>query len=542
MASFTSNNTEEKGNESNLEELEKLLRRIQNIGREESGGEEMQQALEASMRDFNSEQHRSSQKSSIIPEQVFLPQPISFEDEDLRRVMELSKLEAESQAVLDSVDADGGIISLAGKSAVAIDALKRARFILQIRFGVKITMTQTQVTIVSQNQDAVIIANLSIKEILDNPTKIIEEMENMRKQTLHIFIDHPHIYKNAQLVETDRRSSLSNNNQNINYDTSIRLNYKALSAIIVKNRPCAEKLVFGQDDPMVINNHSSSHAKPTIPAYTWKVYQQLYYEPILQKTVADTVNTLLHRCQQTIEKYIYTPDTEKRTLILVSGQSEYYPLVENALFSGWKVEIWTWQVTCDPRFEDLRNQLLGTEVEFTIQYLDSYRTLVTYQVQSQPSTTKATRTTKTQPTKSTGFFGSFRFSSSKSSSSSSASTTAAAQQEMDESQAEWAAASIHHFIDLSDYDEERMLSKLHEEKKQEEEEDWFLCPITLVVLEDPVYAPTRRHYERSVIEEWLAKNDNCPVTQLPLKVTDLQAPTAEFLERLETYKKEHNLM
>ncbi|XVE61390.1 hypothetical protein DITRI_Ditri06bG0035700 [Diplodiscus trichospermus] len=45
---------------------------------------------------------------------------------------------------------------------------------------------------------------------------------------------------------------------------------------------------------------------------------------------------------------------------------------------------------------------------------------------------------------------------------------------------------------------------------------YFICPISLQIMKDPVTAITGITYDRESIEQWLLKSKNCPVTQQPL--------------------------
>ena len=49
----------------------------------------------------------------------------------------------------------------------------------------------------------------------------------------------------------------------------------------------------------------------------------------------------------------------------------------------------------------------------------------------------------------------------------------------------------------------------------------FFCPITSMVMRDPVVDLEGNTYERSAIEEWLSQNSTSPVTRQPLRVDQL---------------------
>ena len=64
----------------------------------------------------------------------------------------------------------------------------------------------------------------------------------------------------------------------------------------------------------------------------------------------------------------------------------------------------------------------------------------------------------------------------------------------------------------------------------------YLCPITLVLMTDPVISRTTGYtYERAAIEKWLQNNTICPITRTPLSLRDL-IPNRSLLESIERYK------
>ena len=62
------------------------------------------------------------------------------------------------------------------------------------------------------------------------------------------------------------------------------------------------------------------------------------------------------------------------------------------------------------------------------------------------------------------------------------------------------------------------------------EED-FICPITQLVMENPVQDIHGHHFEESAIREWMRTRRRCPLNQMPLKKEDIQ-PDEEFRAQL----------
>ncbi|MED6108785.1 hypothetical protein PIB30_027476 [Stylosanthes scabra] len=50
---------------------------------------------------------------------------------------------------------------------------------------------------------------------------------------------------------------------------------------------------------------------------------------------------------------------------------------------------------------------------------------------------------------------------------------------------------------------------------------FFVCPISLEIMKDPVIVSTGITYDRESIEKWLLKNKTCPVTKQALEILDL---------------------
>mmetsp|Transcript_95199 Transcript_95199/g.142638 ORF Transcript_95199/g.142638 Transcript_95199/m.142638 type:complete len:242 (-) Transcript_95199:75-800(-) len=53
----------------------------------------------------------------------------------------------------------------------------------------------------------------------------------------------------------------------------------------------------------------------------------------------------------------------------------------------------------------------------------------------------------------------------------------------------------------------------------------FVCPLTKVLMKDPVEAPHGLSYERRAIVEWLGKHECCPVVGFPLEASELRTNT-----------------
>ncbi len=67
----------------------------------------------------------------------------------------------------------------------------------------------------------------------------------------------------------------------------------------------------------------------------------------------------------------------------------------------------------------------------------------------------------------------------------------------------------------------------------------YVCPITGLVMKDPVHAPDNRCYERQAIVQWLEIKAMSPVTRAPMTVTDLR-PANQLACDIARWKLDHD--
>jgi len=46
--------------------------------------------------------------------------------------------------------------------------------------------------------------------------------------------------------------------------------------------------------------------------------------------------------------------------------------------------------------------------------------------------------------------------------------------------------------------------------------DHFMCPLTMEMMQDPLFSKYGHHFERSAILQWLSQENTCPITRQPL--------------------------
>lgn len=88
-------------------------------------------------------------------------------------------------------------------------------------------------------------------------------------------------------------------------------------------------------------------------------------------------------------------------------------------------------------------------------------------------------------------------------------------------------ASKEHAIDALERNDTEALKHIIESlvasnKKWEAIEELLTCPITQEVTADLVQTPTRHLYDRSALENWIKKHENCPLTRNELYIDDLK--------------------
>lgn len=64
----------------------------------------------------------------------------------------------------------------------------------------------------------------------------------------------------------------------------------------------------------------------------------------------------------------------------------------------------------------------------------------------------------------------------------------------------------------------------------------YLCPITIMPMNDPVIASDGQTYERSAITEWLSSHNTSPMTRAPMSVTSLQ-PNSTLKRLIQNFQK-----
>lgn len=65
----------------------------------------------------------------------------------------------------------------------------------------------------------------------------------------------------------------------------------------------------------------------------------------------------------------------------------------------------------------------------------------------------------------------------------------------------------------------------------------FMCPITMIMMKDPVLATDGYTYEKEAIQQWLRSNTISPMTREPMRFTDCR-PNRALRDAIERWEKE----
>lgn len=68
--------------------------------------------------------------------------------------------------------------------------------------------------------------------------------------------------------------------------------------------------------------------------------------------------------------------------------------------------------------------------------------------------------------------------------------------------------------------------------------DQFVCPLTLDVMQRPLYSKHGHSFERKAILEWLATEDTCPITRRPLSPS-LLIPNNQLARQISNWKRQN---
>ncbi|CDW90207.1 wd40 repeat protein [Stylonychia lemnae] len=69
-------------------------------------------------------------------------------------------------------------------------------------------------------------------------------------------------------------------------------------------------------------------------------------------------------------------------------------------------------------------------------------------------------------------------------------------------------------------------------------EDKFECPITKLIVVDPVRTKSGFYFERQMIKSWILQRGTCPLTRQRLYLAELTEPTEEYQKEFQQFKEQ----
>jgi hypothetical protein len=471
----------------------------------------------------------------------------------------------------------------------------RARQEMELQLGVKLLPDHDQFRIISQSEIATAIAKSYLKERIVNFSILEEEILYLKSQHLSIFVDEAHLHYGCQFVTNDLTAdqmSIGNSSS-----STTRVRFSALHKLIQRGRNISENFLVKREDGNLKCNAAIRDGEVTSPIAPKRLRSKwretLNYQVISSNNSNNfplapplhpgfsakgaPVHPLITQLQKTIA-LTRNPFASSRILLLLVGCSSQNDrklnesiadTIHQAIFTGWKIELWTWKHASDPLLVEF--QTLYDIDHFQLMYLDNYfdQIVVEYDNKQQCSPEKRLPQQQQQRQnqknmkrtsfdrkdnssnnnnpgkKGTGIMSWFRSSSTNNQKELSYSLEEDHEEEEDEYDDDYYDDYISDYEDLEDEGCGKPLGKQKTNNSKNQnpvEEEKFTCPITFDIFRDPVRTKYGHYYERTMIVDWIKKERNCPLTTQPLQLSDIREPEAAFLQLLKAYRKKNNLL
>jgi hypothetical protein len=333
----------------------------------------------------------TSSSSSFLNDTFLSTQP--EESDEIAKAIELS---IQHQALFDELRNDYDLttessdieyLSIPTKELSFL--LQQCRYNIELKFGVKLEFPfdkngedfQYQVKITGKDDIIALIAKQAIKEMFQNPSFLEKELQLLKEQKLHIFIDLSNIFIASQYISTGQEalsssSSRRKRKEEVIRDIRIRVKIEELDKLISSGRTIHEKMVFGSES--ALDNAGRM----------WKKWSFLNYKIAFSRRKKGeneqfVDDALIAQIQNSLLTFS-SPPHPVHTLILLTGdgnenfgRASFYDSVGKALMQGWKVELWSWKRAMSQNYKNYQSSYCDTD-RFKIFYLDDYRESITY--------------------------------------------------------------------------------------------------------------------------------------------------------------------
>jgi hypothetical protein len=217
--------------------------------------------------------------------------------------------------------------------------------------------------------------------MFQNPSFLEKELQLLKEQKLHIFIDLSNIFIASQYISTGQEAPSSSSSRRIRKeevvrDIRIRVKIEELDKLISSGRTIHEKMVFGSES--ALDNAGRM----------WKKWSCLNYKIAFTRRKKGeneqfVDDALIAQIQNSLLTFS-SPPHPVHTLILLTGdgnenygRASFYDSVGKALMQGWKVELWSWKRAMSQNYKNYQSSYCDTD-RFKIFYLDDYRESITY--------------------------------------------------------------------------------------------------------------------------------------------------------------------
>ena len=148
-------------------------------------------------------------------------------------------------------------------------------------------------------------------------------------------------------------------------DHRVRIEIGRLTDLVADKRPVAQGFLYGSEPPPVDTVWEKIKQKG------WKVDP---YRRSRMTGKEKKIDTQL--VADVTEKVITTPEKERSTIVLITGDADAIPAIEKALkYDGWSVEVYMWKHAIA---SDLRKLASKCERKLSLHYLDDFLKDVTF--------------------------------------------------------------------------------------------------------------------------------------------------------------------
>ena len=189
------------------------------------------------------------------------------------------------------------------------------------------------------------------------------DLKTGSQKQIWIYIDNSNIWRGAKQLAATKAGWMKTE---LEEDPRIRISMGKLIDVITRSRPVAGGVVFWTKYPPPVESSP----------FNWEVKEQ---------TTTD-VNADIAR------KAYLTPLEKRSTIVVVSGDSRFFPGIKKALEMGWNIEIYSWSRALATCLKDLPHVHVADTV--TVSYLEAYPGITFKSMEFNPTSATVSPNTK----------------------------------------------------------------------------------------------------------------------------------------------------